>query len=166
MDQAQQLIQAYRLGFNISAILTVLAILSAVFIFFKFDIRTIFSIRTGRAAKKTIEKMAMENAKTGRLRQDEILVTEGSAAHNAQSLSGGNIPPGTADEQTAPLGAAAAQTDVLAANCRDVPHQPPFASGVPATPVTAPIFPAPVAQPGFPFTITENVMIIHTNELI
>lgn len=148
MAQAEQLIQAYRLGFNISLIITIFAVISAGFIFFKFDIRTIFSIQTGRAAQQTIEKMATENAKTGRLRPEiDNFTTDGFTTEDGRKTAPQVPPP------TTPLGPSAAQTSLLA-------------GGAPAPePVSQPLA-APAAAPGFVFRMTENVMLVHTTELI
>lgn len=47
----------------------------SVVLFFVFDIRKIFNIRTGRAKKKTVSEMSKANASTGRLRVGGKTVT-------------------------------------------------------------------------------------------
>ena len=47
---------------------TVLFFVISVVLFFVFDIRTIFNIRTGRARAKTVKEMKAANENTGRLR--------------------------------------------------------------------------------------------------
>lgn len=47
---------------------TILFFVISVILFFLFDIRTIFSVKTGRAQAKTVKEMQAANASTGRLR--------------------------------------------------------------------------------------------------
>jgi len=49
MGNAEQLLQIYQIGRIASAVICVLALALAVYLFFKFDIRMIHAIRTGRA---------------------------------------------------------------------------------------------------------------------
>lgn len=147
MDQAQSLIQLYQTGFYVCMGITILAFLSAVFMFFKFDIRMIFAIKTGRAAKKTIEKMAEANAVTGRLRQDEMDYQTGSlSGQTGQSTTVG---------ETAPLNQGSAETTALGSDAKK-----------PATMPVQAIPTGPALPPGFKFVITENQVVIHTKELI
>lgn len=56
--------------FMVCLVFTILFFAISVLLFFVFDIRTIFSIKTGRAQAKTIKEMSKANASTGRLRVD------------------------------------------------------------------------------------------------
>lgn len=143
---AQSMIAAYNTGFTVCLVITVLAVASAVFLFFKFDIRTIFAIRTGRAERQTIEKLREANARTGTLRPaPEAYTAEGVAAPTAET---------TPLAQTGQTGAAAAETTPLA----QTPAAAPPAAA--AAEVTAPL------PPGIRFVITENTLIVHTDEVI
>lgn len=83
--------------------IAVLGLASAVFIFFKFDIRSIVEIRTGRAARRTIEKMAQANAMTGRLRNEDMDFTTGGlqTAHSEQFPAVGETTPLVSERFTA-----------------------------------------------------------------
>ncbi len=61
--------------FMVSLAFTILFFIISVVIAFVFDIKTIFSIRTGRAQAKTINEMKKANVSTGRLRVDGKTVT-------------------------------------------------------------------------------------------
>ncbi len=55
-------------GFIICLAFAIVFFIISVVLFFVFNIRLIFNIRTGRAKKKTIEEMQKANSETGRLR--------------------------------------------------------------------------------------------------
>lgn len=138
MNNAQALIGAYQTGFYICMGVAILGFLCAAFIFFKFDIRTIFGIRTGRAAKRTIEKMAEVNAMTGRLHREDMDFTTGGLHVKTSTVESGPA--------TTPLQQSTA----------------PDESGKAISPAVSPVQVAEV--PGFCFTITKSVMLIHTTE--
>lgn len=66
--EANDLINIFQTCFQVCLAFTVLFFIITVILFFLFDIRTIFNIRTGRAKNKTIKEMQQANNKTGRLR--------------------------------------------------------------------------------------------------
>ena len=70
MQEMEKIINLYHIGFLICLALSMIFLLVTVFLFFKFDIRNIIDLKTGRGAKKTIQKMEELNAKTGKLRQE------------------------------------------------------------------------------------------------
>ncbi len=63
-------ISLLKICFSICLALTIVFFIIAVVLFFVFDIRTIFNIRTGRAKRKTVQEMQEANSRTGRLRVD------------------------------------------------------------------------------------------------
>lgn len=67
MDQSN-LSSVFDTCFWICLSFTILFLVISLILFFLFDIRTIFSIRTGRAKAKTIKEMELANSQTGRLR--------------------------------------------------------------------------------------------------
>lgn len=139
MENAQSLIQIYNTGFIVCVIITIAAFLSSAFMFFKFDIRTIFAIRTGHAEKISIKKMEDENARTGMLRPNVEI-----------------------DYTTDGLGSGGSQTDVLTSASATTPLAMNGAPG----PVSAKQSVAPTLPPGFKFVVTESQIITHTNEMI
>lgn len=72
MQELERMIKIYHTAFVICLVLGILFLIIAVFMFFKFDIKKIVDMRTGRGAKKTIQKMEEINARTGKLRQDMV----------------------------------------------------------------------------------------------
>lgn len=66
VNQMEFYLNAYRIAFAIAGFALVLAVI----LFFAFDIRTIFLIKTGFAQRKTVQEMGERNAKTGQLRVD------------------------------------------------------------------------------------------------
>lgn len=75
MQELEQMISIYHTAFIVCLILGILFLLITVFLFFKFDIRKIFDMKTGRGAKRSIQKMEEINARTGKLRQDMVPYT-------------------------------------------------------------------------------------------
>lgn len=67
----------------------VLFFVISVILFFLFDIRTIFNIRTGRAKKKTVQEMQEANSKTGRLRVDGKTITSQLSKEERQRATKG-----------------------------------------------------------------------------
>lgn len=61
-------ISFFHTGFVICLAGTILFLVITIVLFFAFDIRTIFSIRSGRAQAKTVKEMELANSSTGRLR--------------------------------------------------------------------------------------------------
>lgn len=145
MDKAESLIGIYRTCFYICMVITILGLANAVFLFVKFDVRSIFEIRTGRAAKRTIQKIAEANAMTGRLRPVEMDFTTGG-------LSTGNTGAGA----TTPLKPPPTESTAR-------PAEPAPPSPAPAA-ETSPK--AAAARPKFGFTVTQSVLLVHTREQI
>lgn len=75
MQELERMISIYHAAFITFLILTVVFFIVSVILFFRFNIRGIFDMRTGRGAKKTIQKMQELNDQTGKLRQDIITNT-------------------------------------------------------------------------------------------
>lgn len=148
MDKAESLIGIYRTCFYICMVITILGLANAVFLFVKFDVRGIFEIRTGRAAKRAIRKIAEANAMTGRLRPVEMDFTTGG-------LSMGNT--GGADATT-PLKAPPTESPIR--------KQPTEQSLPSAHSVVEPSSKPAAAKPEFGFTVTQSVVLVHTSEQI
>lgn len=72
MQELERMISIYHTGFIVCLVLACVFFVLSVVLFFKFDIRRIIDMRTGRGAKKTIQKMEEINARTGKLRQEMV----------------------------------------------------------------------------------------------
>lgn len=68
---AQALIQIYRTGFFICAGIAALGLALSILFFFRFRIRDIWAVRTGRAQKKAVHDMQEASRSEGRMRKDE-----------------------------------------------------------------------------------------------
>lgn len=156
---SEGIIQLYTNGFWISLAVTILGAVGAVASFFLFDIRTVFAIRTGKAEKASVQKLAAKNMETGRLKEDYSFDynTMTMGKKTKRMLTTGKIstpPPGA--EQVQPV----AETTQLS---QSAPAQKPAERAAAAA---VPVQPAPVHVTAAGFTITENIMIIHTDEVI
>lgn len=69
MQELEQMIDIYHAAFLIFLILAILFLIVSIVLFFRFNIRGIFDMRTGRGARRTIQKMKELNDQTGKLRQ-------------------------------------------------------------------------------------------------
>lgn len=75
MQELERMISIYHIAFIVFLILTIVFLVTSVILFFRFNIRGIFDMRTGRGARRTIQKMEELNAQTGKLRQEVITNT-------------------------------------------------------------------------------------------
>lgn len=72
MQELEKMINIYHTGFIVCLVLACVFFAVSVLLFFKFNIRRIIDMKTGRGAKRTIQKMEEINARTGKLRQDMV----------------------------------------------------------------------------------------------
>ena len=77
--------------FIVCLALTIVFFLITVVLFFLFDIKTIFSIRTGKAAAKTVKEMEAANANTGRLRVGKVTNTGALNKNDKKSGKSGKL---------------------------------------------------------------------------
>ena len=75
MQELEQMIKIYHTAFIVFLVLSIIFLVISVALFFLFDIRGIFDMKSGRGAKKAIQKMQELNDQTGKLRQDVITNT-------------------------------------------------------------------------------------------
>lgn len=68
---AQVLIQIYRTGYYVCAAIAILGFMLAVLFFFRFKIIKIWEARTGRAEKKEVSALQEASKSDGRMRKDE-----------------------------------------------------------------------------------------------
>ena len=183
MSAAEQ-ITLFNTLFYVFAGITALGLALAVFFFFYFDIPTIFVMITGKAKRDTIRRMEEANAVTGKVRRQYPAHT-GDMKHSGRlGNSGRTAPrkavikhpteeiPTTEPPQTVETGVlkmAAQETEVLRAPEKaDSAYEgagetaPLKRSAAQNQPKVAPVQSAPQIR----FQITENTMVIHTDELI
>lgn len=72
MQELERMIKFYHAAFVLFLILAIVFLIISVILFFRFHIREIFDMRTGRGARKAIQKMQELNDQTGKLRQEVI----------------------------------------------------------------------------------------------
>lgn len=75
MQELERMINIYHIAFIVFLVLTIVCLAASVVLFFVFHIRDIFDMRTGRGAKKKIQKMKELNDQTGRLRPEVVANT-------------------------------------------------------------------------------------------
>lgn len=75
MQELERMINIYHIAFIVFLIMTIVFLVVSVILFFRFNIRGIFDMRTGRGARKTIQKMQEINDQTGKLRQEVVTNT-------------------------------------------------------------------------------------------
>ena len=80
------LISIFRICFYICLAFTILFFIISVVLFFLFDIKTIFNIRTGRAKQKTIKEMQAAYNSTGRLRVDGKTLTSQLSKNDKKNI--------------------------------------------------------------------------------
>lgn len=162
---AEALIQICSVGFYVCLAITVLSILIGALIFFRFDVPKIYSIRSGREVRKTVQKMKEENARTDRLRQDDFSYTSGSlSGQTGKSGQTGRSGQVGKSGQTGRSG----QVDKSGQTVRPVPdggETAPLRQTLPL-PETSLLQEKPVVPSGFVFTLTQNVAVTHSNELV
>ncbi len=123
MQELERMISFYHTA-NLFFLILAFAFLGiTVLLFFRFHIRQIFDMKTGRGERRSIRKMEELNAKTGKLREDPMM--EFSAAPGAAAGQTGRI---AADSrmtgQAAPIPAGSAltgQQEQLPAGAGDIP---------------------------------------------
>ena len=164
---AENQIALYGGLFYLCLAIAIIGIGLAVFFFFFFDIRSVHELMTGKAKRKTIERMAEQNSKTGHLRQNPL-----SGNMKSENLAAQN-PVARANMDTESIGTAS-QTTVL--------HPEEAATSILTAPAPQPVAPAqrsmaagvttPLGQvsrndaPPIRFDITERTLVIHTKEII
>ena len=87
------LISVFNTAFVICLSGAILFFVISVVLFFLFDIRTIFMIRSGRAQAKTVKEMQDANANTGRLRVGKTTQTSSLKKGKKTSKIGSVVPP-------------------------------------------------------------------------
>lgn len=90
MQETEQIISLYHTGFMICLGLAVIFTILSIIFFFKFDIRKVFDFRTGRGERRIIRQMEEENAKTGKLRNQD---SKNNETEELYRTSSGNVSP-------------------------------------------------------------------------
>ena len=171
---AVEQISLYNTLFYVFAGIAALGLSLSVFFFIYFDIPAVYAMITGKAKRDTIRKMEEANAATGKVRRPYPTHTgdmkrSGRLGNSGKTHSGkvANVHreriPATEPPQTAETGVlhrAASETEVL--------HEELGATAPlkrPAEQMQPQVAPAQ-NTPQIRFQITENTMVIHTDELI
>lgn len=145
---------------------TILFFAISIVLFFIFDIKTIFNIRTGRARAKTVKEMKAANESTGRLRVDGKTQTTklSDKEKNAERAPAVTLP--TPEEQGNYYRDGADETSLLSQ--QPMPANTHFAettvlSGLKDTAVQNVNSPLPNESY---FKVIKKVVCVHTNEII
>lgn len=99
MQQSEQLINIFHVGFIICLCLAVVFAIVSIILFFRLRIRDVFDFLTGRAQKRSVKQMEEENAKTGKLRQDFYSDIKSSDLYHGTSGRTGEVQSSPITEQ-------------------------------------------------------------------
>ena len=187
------LISIFRICFYVCLAFTILFFIISVVLFFLFDIKTIFNIRTGRAKQKTIKEMQAANNSTGRLRVDGKTLTSQLSKNdkndkkNIKKRENIIVPPQTepvkeqyVNQSKTPYGDGSENTTVLQPQAEPtaVLSQPDIQSYDPGAQTTQQLFESDMNNIGYDnsfaydnvqnvnFQIVKKLVVIHTDEII
>lgn len=185
------LISIFRICFYICLAFTILFFIISVVLFFLFDIKTIFNIRTGRAKQKTIKEMQAANNSTGRLRVDGKTLTSQLSKNGKKNIGKKRenviVPPQTepvkeqyVNQNKTPYGDGSENTTVLQPQAEPtaVLSQPDIQSYDPGAQTTQQLSESDMNNIGYDnsfaydnvqnvnFQIVKKLVVIHTDEII
>lgn len=152
---------------------TVLFFIISIVLFFVFDIRTIFNIRTGRAQAKTVKEMKAANENTGRLRVAGKTQTSKLSEKEKSVTREPAVSPPNMDEKNRYY-SGGEETEVLGDNRTEIVAEPsarePFYAETSvlseiSKPHTADIQ-RDSGEKTIGFQVVKKQMYIHTNEMI
>ena len=160
---AQAQIELFGALFYVCMVIAIIGLGLAVLFFFIFDIPSVYALMTGKAKRQTVERMAEQNSKTGRLQQTPVSENIRGAGPVVQNPVAATIDEHTAQldvvadttilteqaAETAVLSAQAAETSVLSRR-NSAARQERQVN----------------AAPRIHFEITEDTLVIHTAEII
>lgn len=164
------IIGLYSTGFTVSMVIAILGAICSVGLFFLYDIKTVFLVRTGRAQKLSEKRIAERNEATSKLKAD----------YSFEYDSTSNLRSGRRGRKTSKT---ASQTGVTAMQNQPVPSIAPApAPAVEETtllqvvkqenPASAGSIPVTDGTTTYPFTprqgfkVIENILVIHTHEIV
>ena len=162
-------IQTFHTGFLICLTAMIISLALAVLLFFVFDIRTIYSIRSGKAQRKDIEKNKELNLKTDQLGRRRSLLPSGGLGRTGQTKGKSGQTKGNSgklgDRQLQSAAPTAATSAAKSAETASLDNQDTNSTTV-LKAVLNPGEQVPQAPVGFKFVIQENTLVIHTQEMI
>lgn len=174
------ILEVLKTGFWICLVSAIVFFLISVALFFVFDIKTIFSIKTGRAQAKAVKEMKAANASTGRLRVNGV--TQTSKLTEKEKKTGRApviIPPKEeekksyyqSDEQTdktTVLNTENENTQLLSANTPTAPGTPDYAETSVLSQETTEDFTSGYSSDDkkVDFKVVKKELYIHTQEMI
>ena len=169
MGSIQQQLQIYHIGGIVCFIILILSVLLAILLFFLFDIPTIFMIRTGHMKKASVQKITENNARTDPLRKDLDMDYTTANMSDTEQLG----PAGGSDDTTL-LEDLDRTEQLMTAEVLAPPDENVSAEETPdgnnaqaQTPDQAEPVPETGAEPdNEDFLISENIVVIHTDESI
>lgn len=182
MDNTTQLMELYSTCFTVSMVITIIAAALAVFLFFRFNIRGIYAIRSGKAKQREIREMEERNQRTGKLREDSEFdfdstgsrdngtVKTGPTKSSARKTAGSGKTGSTGGRKS---GRIRGRTGSTGGTAKTQPSSETAVLGGGAAaehhandtlPLSEPLQAKPVQ--GFRFDITEYTAVVHTDEII
>lgn len=173
MDAAVKM-ETFQNLFYVSATLAVIGLGLAIFFYFFFDIRYIYMVRTGKDKQMSVEQMTKRSARNGRLRRMNKHPEKPAQRQPVQVQAAAVMP----DEyqQTVPLNRTqpvqpaqpVEETSLLTDLEPTGPMRTYTAESAPSAGETQILAAPEIAEAPLPcnFVLTENTILIHTNEII
>lgn len=164
MNNADSIISIFKTCLQFCIAFAILFLVISIVLFFVFDIRAIFSIRTGRAKKKTIKEMQEANNKTGRLRVGGKTMTSQLSKEDKQSINKKSIKTQIASQnidsqQTEVLQNDNYQTEVLG-------KEEYIYGSAPTSQLNEKSNDNSLQVNDIHFVITKNIVVVNTDEMI
>ena len=162
------IIGLYSTGFTVSMVIAILGAICSVGLFFLYDIKTVFLVRTGRAQKLSEKRIAERNEATSKLKAD----------YSFEYDSTSNLRSGRRGRRTSKT---TSQTGTTARQNQPVPNIAPAPAVEETTllqvikqenPASAGSIPVTDGTTTYPFTprqgfkVIENILVIHTHEIV
>ena len=167
MDPTAKL-QMYSTGFTVCMVITIIALIAAGLVFFLMDIRSVYALRSGHMKLKAVQKLNARNEQTGRLRK-KFNLDYGSSGNLDRSGKSGSFRMSGDEvlsedltsmasedqgEETTPL-----KVEIPQQQRDALSHQNMIKDQEEQKEQLRP-------KNGFWFDITENIVVIHTDERI
>ena len=156
MDTIQTQINTYHILFYVCLTMMVVFVAVSILVFFLFHIKNNILYMLGFSEKVAVKKTSAESAKTGGLKSGQINMDYTTSNLQKYAPASETTTLNAGSEETSRLAPSKLPQEQLL-QTRDVSPRA-------VQPTMAPV--TPVLPTGFHFVITENVMVIHTNELI
>lgn len=155
MEASLALIEICKIGMIVSIIVCIAGLALAVLMYFKYDIKTIRAIRSGKAEAMSVQKMQEQNLQTGQLRKQVDLDFTTDNLKNGKKSKNKSGRLNTAEKTELP----GCETTPLASEMVSTPEETVTGNTYSQQPEESMSLP-------IKFVIIEENVIIHTDEIV